>query len=515
MDYRDWRHDQRPGHAWPAHEDQPVADDGDDRSRLPVTGADGVPVPGSSGRRGRHHRAEEPDDADERPTGRHSAGTGWRHTETTTSWQRVTETRDWRETTSTYDWSTASDDGYGDTWRHDGPVSRGRRRRERADWSASTETGEWAQGAYTGQFDRVTDGDPDRWSGDGDPAGRSDRWSGGSRTGRPVAGPDDTAGWSFSPEQPRRPGGVDDTRPHGTPYADGGRRRGTGRGQQGHPANGRERTAETGQWSSYTDTGQWNRMTDTGSWAPPTDDPPYGSSADRHGRYRPARDDAESDRSRQARHHRDDEFWSGARLAEDDPRWVGTPATAPRSPAVSFPGTTQSPDALPDEPGAGPRTGVTIPEQSRGRRAATAGSPGRSTATRTATTRRPATRDDGLLDPDPGGAVASVLYTAAWYAVPLLFFFVWMLTLDNAAPVGCVADAAGGGCASPRTNAVGSLLDGAPRFGAALATSLGVAVLLRWASGTWRAVSVGLAAAVVGGGLSTVLLSAITGEPLG
>ena len=40
------------------------------------------------------------------------------------------------------------------------------------------------------------------------------------------------------------------------------------------------------------------------------------------------------------------------------------------------------------------------------------------------------------------------------------------------------------------------------------------AVGLRWASGSWKAASVGLAAAVMGGGLATVLTSAITGQSL-
>jgi hypothetical protein len=44
--------------------------------------------------------------------------------------------------------------------------------------------------------------------------------------------------------------------------------------------------------------------------------------------------------------------------------------------------------------------------------------------------------------------------------------------------------------------------------------SMLVAVGLRWASGSWKAASVGLAAAVMGGGLATVLTSAITGQSL-
>jgi hypothetical protein len=41
-----------------------------------------------------------------------------------------------------------------------------------------------------------------------------------------------------------------------------------------------------------------------------------------------------------------------------------------------------------------------------------------------------------------------------------------------------------------------------------------VAVGLRWVSGSWKSASVGLAAAVMGGGLATVLTSAVTGNSL-
>ncbi|MDQ7907062.1 hypothetical protein RB614_21350 [Phytohabitans sp. ZYX-F-186] len=96
-----------------------------------------------------------------------------------------------------------------------------------------------------------------------------------------------------------------------------------------------------------------------------------------------------------------------------------------------------------------------------------------------------------------GGVFAAVVATLAWYAVPLLLFAVYTLFQGEESQV------------------LGSLSGGVTRFGAALAVSLVVAVLLRWVSNTWRAISVGLAAAVVGGGLSTVLLSAISGQPLG
>ncbi|MGN9908009.1 hypothetical protein ACTMTJ_10720 [Phytohabitans sp. LJ34] len=97
----------------------------------------------------------------------------------------------------------------------------------------------------------------------------------------------------------------------------------------------------------------------------------------------------------------------------------------------------------------------------------------------------------------PGGVMAAILATLAWYTVPLLLFAVYTVVQGEESQV------------------LGSLSGGLTRFAAALAVSLVVAVLLRWVSNTWRSVSVGLAAAVVGGGLSTVLLSAISGQPLG
>ncbi|MBF9129291.1 hypothetical protein I0C86_09940 [Plantactinospora sp. S1510] len=122
--------------------------------------------------------------------------------------------------------------------------------------------------------------------------------------------------------------------------------------------------------------------------------------------------------------------------------------------------------------------------------------------------------EDDLLDPRPNGPMTAVLYTAAWYGVAVLAVFVWVLTLDASVPVDCVP-AASGGCESERGQAMTALLDGVPRFAAALGTGLVVAALMRWFNRTWRAVTVGLAAAVVGGGLSTVLFSVISGQPLG
>jgi hypothetical protein len=105
---------------------------------------------------------------------------------------------------------------------------------------------------------------------------------------------------------------------------------------------------------------------------------------------------------------------------------------------------------------------------------------------------------DEDLEDDPGGPLAAVGFTAAWYSVPVVLFVVYMLVLDGA----------------QQSQAFATLAGAAPQFGLSLVLSMVVAVGLRWASGTWKAASVGLAAAVMGGGLATVLNSAITGQSL-
>jgi hypothetical protein len=114
-------------------------------------------------------------------------------------------------------------------------------------------------------------------------------------------------------------------------------------------------------------------------------------------------------------------------------------------------------------------------------------------------------RRSDLLDPDDeeddqvsGGPLAAVGYTVIWYGVPVVLFVFYMLVVNGGA----------------QTHALDTLAKAAPQFGISLVLSVIVAVGLRWASSSWKAVSVGLAAAVVGGGLATVLSSAITGNSL-
>jgi len=114
-------------------------------------------------------------------------------------------------------------------------------------------------------------------------------------------------------------------------------------------------------------------------------------------------------------------------------------------------------------------------------------------------------RKSDLLDPDDeeddqasGGPLAAVGYTVIWYGVPVVLFVFYMLVVSSGA----------------QTHALDTLAKAAPQFGISLVLSVVVAVGIRWVSSSWKAVSVGLAAAVVGGGLATVISSAITGNSL-
>ncbi|MBO4204484.1 hypothetical protein, partial [Micromonospora echinofusca] len=248
------------------------------------------------------------------------------------------------------------------------------------------------------------------------------------------------------------------------------------------PVDWQDRTSGDGRWDRHPDTGPWRDGTG-----------PAGRYDDSDGRLVPWSD-------------RTDTFWSGTRLAGDDPRWMATPASAPRSPVVSWPLPEEppAPEAVSGVPGrAGP---VVAPERST--------RPGPRPASGSSGGGRRGTPEPSDEEPT-GGVLAAVLYTVACYLLPVVLLVGWLFTLDARVPTGCVTDVTGGGCASPRAFAVESMLGGAQQFGLALLTSLLTAVVLRWLSTGWRAGSVGLAAAVVGGGISTLLYSAISGQPLG
>ncbi|HEX2771118.1 MAG TPA: hypothetical protein VHN18_01655 [Micromonosporaceae bacterium] len=226
------------------------------------------------------------------------------------------------------------------------------------------------------------------------------------------------------------------------------------------------------------DTGAWDRVADTGEW-PGIDD---GSERPDRGPADPASLSTVDPPGTDGRTvgNRTAGFWSGLRLAGDDPRWVATPSSAPRSPAVSLPQRTPTDSAvLPSIP---------PPE-------------------------RVAPADHEPAEEGRGSVWAALLVTAAWYVVPALVLLAWILTLDGGPPSDCAADAVPR-CESARAQATAAIADSGPRIAAALGASAVIAVLLRWAS-SWRTVGVGLAAAVIGGGVSTLMISVVTGQPLG
>jgi hypothetical protein len=117
----------------------------------------------------------------------------------------------------------------------------------------------------------------------------------------------------------------------------------------------------------------------------------------------------------------------------------------------------------------------------------------------------PVIRRGDLLDPDDeedeldaGGPLAAVGYTVIWYGVPIVLFVLYMLLVDSGS----------------RGQALNTLANAAPQFGVSLVLSVLVAIGIRKVTDSWKAISVGLAAAVVGGGLATVISSAITGNSL-
>jgi hypothetical protein len=79
-------------------------------------------------------------------------------------------------------------------------------------------------------------------------------------------------------------------------------------------------------------------------------------------------------------------------------------------------------------------------------------------------------------------------FTAGWYGVPAVLYFVWLITLDS--------DRQG----FVMRQFVGSL----PWLFAAVVLSLAVAGLLRWAVVGWRALTLSFAAAVIGAGVTTI-----------
>ncbi|MEH1164936.1 hypothetical protein V6V47_06085 [Micromonospora sp. CPCC 205539] len=433
-----------------------------------------------------------PDDDEDEP-GPPSSGSGWRAVEATTTRRRASGTS-WREQPAI---RAAPDSDHTQEWTLDRPQEQGYVGSRRAD---AVE-----EGPVSGA---VPDRRPRRA-----PAGRPQViWSGGDLEAAPVE-PAPRQEAERPTRRSRRAAEESWSRPAVDPWE-----RGSERAAEPDlsyapavdpwdasglhawpPVSGADRSDGTdlsGQWSAPESVGGWERSDRTGQWER------SAVEDDRWDQTLPPRSDRFT--AEEGWGTRADGFWSGTRLADDDPRWTDPPTSAPRSPVVGY--TAPRPRSAP-APRGGPRRradGPPVGTASTRRRVESAGTG--------AWARR---IEDDLLDPDPGGPFRPLLYTAACYLVPALLVFVWLLTLDSQAPAGCVTDISGGGCDSPRSRALESLIAGAPRFGLALVSSLVVAALLRRVGTTWRSATVALAAAVVGGGLSTVLISAVTGQPIG
>ena len=99
---------------------------------------------------------------------------------------------------------------------------------------------------------------------------------------------------------------------------------------------------------------------------------------------------------------------------------------------------------------------------------------------------------------------SALMWTFGFYAVPLVVLILRALFLSGEPDAACV-EADLSGCSSPRADALGDLIANAPLWASRSVGALTLAVVLRWASDSWRAATIGFCAAVVSGGAMTVL----------
>jgi hypothetical protein len=116
--------------------------------------------------------------------------------------------------------------------------------------------------------------------------------------------------------------------------------------------------------------------------------------------------------------------------------------------------------------------------------------------------------DDDLEDEFEATArrdyLSVLMWTFGWYAVPIVVLVLRALFLSGQPEASCVSPNLSG-CTSPRAEALSDLIANAPLWCFALVGALTLALVLRWASDTWRAGTIGFCAAVVSGGAVTVL----------
>lgn len=99
------------------------------------------------------------------------------------------------------------------------------------------------------------------------------------------------------------------------------------------------------------------------------------------------------------------------------------------------------------------------------------------------------------------------MWTIGCFAVPVLLYLAWAATRSGAAPEACL-EPGSGLCRSSREEAVTGLVRAAPGLVSALLLAVAIAAGLRRLAVTWRAGTVGLAAAVIGAGVATTIATA-------
>jgi hypothetical protein len=125
---------------------------------------------------------------------------------------------------------------------------------------------------------------------------------------------------------------------------------------------------------------------------------------------------------------------------------------------------------------------------------------------------RPSRQPEPVDEPDgePRPPIAPALtWAIGAFLVPMLLYLAWAFTRSATAPAGCV-DASGAACPSPRVEAAENLVGVLPALTGAFILSLLIAIGIRLIATSWRSGSVGLAAAVVGAGIATVVAAAIS-----
>lgn len=101
---------------------------------------------------------------------------------------------------------------------------------------------------------------------------------------------------------------------------------------------------------------------------------------------------------------------------------------------------------------------------------------------------------------------ATVVWTLAWYVVPLGLIVGWVLAFDNDSGTAC-ARPVHDMCPPMRTTVLHGMMDGLPRLCVALVISLALALAIRAGSGAWRPVTAAFAAAIIGSGFATILFT--------